>query len=251
MEKSKFKIILDGILLPFVIYFFITMLVSFIYVLINGGEKPNAVLVQGIANIFVFAALYPLYVTFKKRYDIVNYKFDFRTSLYMIPLALSICVIGNVLVDYIPRETENMVTTEVYNLAREYNIYLSLFIVSVLIPIIEELLFRGFFYDAAKILANDVVAIIFTSFAFAIAHFELRQSIYAFFAGLFLGYIKYKYKNIIYTIVMHLLMNFFTLAIVPVILINKDIRMRAYVMLVSVAMLIFTMYRINMKKNIS
>ena len=169
----------------------------------------------------------------------------------MIPLALSICVIGNVLVDYIPRETENMVTTEVYNLAREYNIYLSLFIVSVLIPIIEELLFRGFFYDAAKILANDVVAIIFTSFAFAIAHFELRQSIYAFFAGLFLGYIKYKYKNIIYTIVMHLLMNFFTLAIVPVILINKDIRMRAYVMLVCVAMLIFTMYRINMKKNLS
>ena len=76
MEKSKFKIILDGILLPFVIYFFITMLVSFVYVLINGGEKPNAVLVQGIANIFVFAALYPLYVTFKKRYDIVNYKFD-------------------------------------------------------------------------------------------------------------------------------------------------------------------------------
>ena len=50
---------------------------------------------------------------------------------------------------------------------------------------------------------------------------------------------------------MHLLMNFFTLAIVPVILINKDIRMRAYVMLVCVAMLIFTMYRINMKKNLS
>ena len=138
-----------------------------------------------------------------------------------------------------------------YKLAQEYNIYLSLFIVSVLIPIIEELLFRGFFYDAAKILSNDVVAIIFTSFAFAIAHFEFRQSLYAFFAGLFLGYIKYKYKNIIYTIITHLLMNFFTLVIVPSILIDKDIRMRAYVMFVCIAMLIFTMYRINMKKNIS
>ncbi|MBR4314917.1 MAG: CPBP family intramembrane metalloprotease [Lachnospiraceae bacterium] len=251
MEKSKFKIILDGILIPFVIYFFITMIVSMVFVLINGGKNPNAVLVQGIADIFVFAALYPLYVAFKNRYNVVNNKFDFKSCLYMIPLALSICVIGNILVDYIPRETENMVTTEVYNLAKEYNIFLSLFIVSVLIPIIEELLFRGFFYDAAKILANDIVAIIFTSFAFAIAHFELRQSLYAFFAGLFLGYIKYKYKNIIYTIVTHLLMNFFTLVIVPTILITKDIRTRAYALLICAAMLIFTMYRINMKKNIS
>lgn len=251
MVKSKLKIIVDGILIPFIIYFFVTLIVSFIYTLISGSEKPNAVLVQGIADVFVFAALYPLYIVFKKRYDIVHKKFDVKTCLYMIPMALSICVIGNILVDYIPREVENVVTTEVYNLAKEYNIYLSLFIVSVLIPIIEELLFRGFFYDTAKMLANDVVAIIFTSLTFAIAHFELRQSLYAFFAGLFLGYIKYKYKNLIYSIITHLLMNFFTLVIVPSILLTKDIKTRAYALLICAAMLIFTMYRINMKKNSS
>lgn len=251
MEKNKFKTILDGILVPFIIYFFVTVIVTIVYTLISGSEKPNAVLVQGISNIFIFAALYPLYIAFKNKYNVRSDKFDFKTCLYMIPLALSICVIGNILVDYIPRETENMVTTEVYNLAKEYNIYLSLFIVSVLIPIIEELLFRGFFYDAAKILANDIVAIVFTSFTFAVAHFELRQSLYAFFAGLFLGYIKYKYKNILYPIVTHLLMNFFTLVIVPSVLITKDIKIRLYVLLICVAMLIFTMYRINIKRKIS
>lgn len=251
MEKNKFKIILDGILIPFVVYFFITVLVAVVYTLATGVEKPNAVLVQGIADIFVFVALYPLYIAFKKKYYIENKKFDFKTSLYMIPLALSICVIGNVLVDYIPRETENMVTTEVYNLAKQYNIYLSLFIVSVLIPIIEEMLFRGFFYDAAKLLANDVVAIVFTSLTFAIAHFELRQSIYAFFAGLFLGYLRYKYKNLLYPIITHLLMNLFTLVIVPAILINKNLSMRGFALLICFAMLVFTLYRINMKKNMS
>ena len=248
MKNSKLKVVADGILIPFAIYFLITLIVSFVIGLSSSVENPNLVLTQGISNIFIFIVLCPLYIVFSKRYEIETSKLSLRVCLYMIPLAFSICIIGNVAVDYIPRASENIVTTEVYRLAKEYNIYLSLFVVSVLIPIIEELIFRGFFYDAVKLLTNDVIAIIFTSIAFAIAHVDFRQMLYALFAGVFLAFIRYKYKNLIYTILLHLLMNLITLVFVPAVLQNNDIRSRLYVLFISFAMLFFTMYRINMKK---
>lgn len=251
MKNSKIRIIFDGIIAPFVISFLITVTVSAVYVLITHDLDPNLILVQGIASVFVFAALYPLYMMFKKKYEIKTKDFMFSVCLYMIPLAFSICVIGNVAVDYIPRVTENAVTMEVYKLAEEYNVFLSLFLVSVVIPIVEELMFRGFFYDTVKILSNDLLAIIFTSIAFAVAHFEIRQSIYALFAGLFLAYIKYKYRRLIYTIILHLLMNLTTLVFVPTVLSVNDIRNRAYILFVTIAILLISLYRINYKKNIS
>ena len=248
MKISKIKIIVDGILIPFAIYFSISLLVSFFIRYVLSFENENAVLNQGIANIFTFLALCPLYIIYRKNNHIETSKLSFGVCLYMIPLAFSICVIGNVIVDYIPRASENIVTTEVYRLAEEYNVFLSLFIISIIVPIIEELIFRGFFYDAVKLLTNDVIAIIFTSLAFAIAHVDFRQMLYALFAGFFLAYIRYKYKNVIYTILMHLLMNMITLVFIPSILLNNDLKSRLYVLFISFAMLFFTIYRINIKK---
>ena len=251
MKVSKLRIVLDGILIPFIVYFVMTMIVAVIFMLVTGSSDSNLILIQGISNIFIFAILFPMYMSFKKKYDIKVWPFVFSRCLYMIPLAFSICVIGNIFVDYIPRNVENLVTTEVYRLAEEYNVFLSLFIVSVLIPIIEEIIFRGFFYDTVKLLSNDKVAIIFTSIAFAIAHVDFRQALYALFAGIFLAYIRYKYRRLIYTILLHLLMNLTTLVFVPSILAMNDVRSRMFTLFISVAILIFTMYRINFQKNVS
>ena len=248
MKISKIKIIVDGILIPFAIYFSISLIVSFFIRYVLSFENENAVLNQGISNIFTFIALFPLYIIYRKKNHIETSKLSFRVCLYMIPLAFSLSVIGNVLVDYIPRATENVVTTEVYRLAEEYNVFLSLFIISIIVPIIEELIFRGFFYDTVKLLTNDVVAIIFTSLAFAIAHVDFRQMLYALFAGVFLAYVRYKFKNLIYPIFMHLLMNFVTLIFVPSILSNHDIKSRIYALFICFAMLFFTMYRISLNK---
>lgn len=251
MKMSKLKIALDGILIPFLIYFLLTMLVSGLYIFVTGNEKPNLILVQGYANIFIFGFLCPLYIHFTKKYNIRSKSFNFSTGLYMIPIAFSVCIIGNILVDFIPRANENIVTMEVYKLAEEYNVFLSLFIVSVLIPIIEELIFRGFFYDAIKLMANDVIAIIFSSIAFAVAHVDLRQALYALFAGVILAYIKYKYKSLIYPIILHLLMNLTSLVIVPTVLAVTDIKYKLFTLFISVAILVVSIYRINITKNIS
>ena len=249
MKKSKLRIAVDGIIIPFVVYFVVSVATASIFVLITNNMNPNLVLVQGISNIFMFALLFPLYVLFKKKYKIKSENIKLSACLYMIPIAFSVCIIGNVLVDFIPRTEENLVTMEVYKLAEEYNVYLSLFIVSVLIPIIEEIIFRGFFYDAIMLISNDIFAIILSSIAFAVAHVDLRQGLYALFAGLILAYIRYKYKNLIYTILLHLLMNFSSLVFVPSVLAIEDLRQRMMVVFISVAILFFSIMRISLRKD--
>ena len=245
--KKKVKIIVEGILIPYMLYLIITLLVAFIYMFFTKNNKPNAILIQGIANVFIFIVLLPLYLIFIKKYQIKIESLNLKKIIYILPLAFSICLIGNILVDYIPRETENRVTAYVYELAEEYNLLLSLIMVSFVIPIIEELLFRGFFYETIKMLSNDIFAIIFTCVTFAIAHLDLRQSIYALFAGVFLSYTKYKFKGLIYPILLHLLMNMITLVFVPsVIGLNSEVN-KIYMLFISFSILFFTVYRINHK----
>lgn len=249
MKRKRISDIVHGIILPFAIYFMGTLIVSAIFQIVNNYDNVNYILVQGVANVFIFAILCPLYIRMNKKHNIETGQFDILIFMYMIPLAFSICMIGNIVVDYIPRTTENEVTMQVLNLATEHSFILSLIIVSVFIPLVEELLFRGFFYDTIKLFANDIFAIIFTSVAFAIIHMELRQSIYALFAGLFLAYIKYKYKNIIYTIFLHAIMNCMTLVLVGQVLASDDNMYKVFILFLSVAILTMTMFRLKLYKS--
>ena len=245
MENSKIKTIVDGILIPYAIYFLVTFVVTGVYVFVTNNKNPNAVMIQGIANVFVFISLLPFYLRFIKRYNIGTKKLNFKVLFYLIPLAFSVCLIGNILISYIPITTENIVSTEVFKIVEEYNIYISLLIVSILVPLVEELLFRGFFYDTVKLLSNDVVAIIFTSIAFAVAHFNWQQGLYALFAGIFLGFVKCRHKKLIYPIVMHLLMNLASIVLVPTILTTCDFKQQLFALFISFCLLNASIYRLG------
>ena len=244
-NRDKIKVILDGILMPASAFFIITLIVTAIYIFVTKNFEPNTVLVQGIANIFVFLVLCPYYEKFKKKYDINISRFSFLGGLYILPLAFSLCIAGNILVAFLPKSEVNAVTKEIQNITTEYNIYISLILVSIVIPLLEELLFRGLFYDTVKKISNCYIAIIFTSVAFAIAHADLKQGIYAFVAGLFLAYIKYKFNRLIYPIVMHLAMNLTSLLFVPQIASTYSFREEMYALFITVSIVIFSIMRIK------
>ncbi len=244
--KSKFKLIAEGVLLPFAIFWGITFIITLFYIVITANLKPNLIMLQGISNIFCIIVLFPLYAWFLKKYSISEPKFEVKNCFYLIAISFAICIVGNILVDFIPKGEENKVTKEVMEMIEKYNVYVSILFVAVLIPIVEELIFRGFFYETIKMIANDKFAIIITSIIFAIAHWDLRQGIYAFFAGIFLGYIKYKYRKLVYTIWMHLLMNFASVVFVQHLPVD-DIKEKLFIMFIGIAILFFSMYRINMK----
>lgn len=248
--KSKFKLVLDGILVPYIVFIVVTFFVAAVFTVVKGDTDINVVLVQGISNIVSLVFLLPIYIIFRKKYEINNYKVIIGRFLYLIPISFAICIIGNILADFIPHYETNKVTEAISKMTEEYNLGISLLIVTIFIPIVEELLFRGFFYDTIKLISNDIVAIILSSIAFAIAHWDLRQSLYALFAGLFIAYIKYKYNSIIYTIFMHLLMNLTSMVFISAIELSSDIKQKMFTLFISISILILSLIRINHNRNI-
>ncbi len=74
-------------------------------------------------------------------------------------------------------------------------------------PILEEILFRGVIQGSAMSRYGAMRAIIISSAAFALIHVMPQQVIYAFVAGLILGYIYWKTQSILSVIIIHAFNN--------------------------------------------
>lgn len=74
-------------------------------------------------------------------------------------------------------------------------------------PIEEELTFRGVIFSSAKRALPFWAANIFQAALFGVFHMNMIQGIYAFFIGLFMGYICEKCGSIYFSIFLHILFN--------------------------------------------
>lgn len=75
-------------------------------------------------------------------------------------------------------------------------------------PVIEEMVFRGVvfsFLEKAGIKPGIIIAI--TGILFGLVHVYPVQVVYAAALGTFLGFMRYKYRSILITIVAHMLLN--------------------------------------------
>lgn len=84
-----------------------------------------------------------------------------------------------------------------------------MFLYSVLLaPISEELIFRGVTMSQAKKFFPFWAANLFQAVLFGVFHMNMIQGIYAFFLGLFLGYVCEKGGSFYHSILLHMLFNF-------------------------------------------
>jgi membrane protease YdiL (CAAX protease family) len=85
----------------------------------------------------------------------------------------------------------------------------SLFFVSIAIaaPILEELIFRGVILSYLLGHKSEWAAILFSALLFGLVHLSPDQMFFAFFAGIFLGYVYIKSQNILVPIFFHALNN--------------------------------------------
>lgn len=77
---------------------------------------------------------------------------------------------------------------------------------TILAPIIEEIVFRGWILKVLQKYGN-VVAVIISALIFGIFHGTLTQSVPAVFIGVVLALLTIKYKSIIPSIIVHLFSN--------------------------------------------
>ena len=76
----------------------------------------------------------------------------------------------------------------------------------VIAPVVEELIFRKFMLDRIRNY-GEKTAIVFSALCFGLFHGNLTQFLFAFTAGLFLGYVYCKTGKVHYTMIMHALLN--------------------------------------------
>lgn len=90
------------------------------------------------------------------------------------------------------------------------NVFITVIYGYLLGPVTEELCFRGVMQGLLhKSNMSYMSVIVIQGLLFGIMHMNLVQGVYAFMLGMALGYIRYKYKTLILSVVAHIVFNFF------------------------------------------
>lgn len=126
-------------------------------------------------------------------------------------------MIGNTLNSIIGTIIGREITNSTSDLIEKTPIWLVLLVVVIVGPIVEELMFRKLMIDRLG-RYGDAVAITVSSIAFGLFHGNFYQFFYAAMLGFVLGYIYTKTGHVKYSILMHMLINFFgSVLIMPII----------------------------------
>ena len=101
---------------------------------------------------------------------------------------------------------------EVLNLAFE-NIFITIILVSMIVPICEEVFFRGFLINGLERKFNLKISLLISSGIFSIFHIHIGSLFPTFILGICLGLLYIKSKSIYPSIFIHSIHNFLAVII--------------------------------------
>lgn len=215
--KKALKLI--GFLIAlFIVYVLINFAVGtaigLAYIVTNGIGSTNSIAIDNFINnnvyiISLIADIIFVISLFIKRGSIKECRFkniSKRDYLYIALLSFGLAVTLGILVALLMQifpsynkvaETISSSTDSIFSLVS----------IIILIPICEEIVFRGVIFGYLKKRYNLVVSLIIQALAFAFMHGNIVQGIYTFILGLVLGII-YIYTNSLYgSMLMHIIYN--------------------------------------------
>jgi membrane protease YdiL (CAAX protease family) len=88
---------------------------------------------------------------------------------------------------------------------------LAYLVFAMIIPVAEEILFRGYLFGAVKRGLSDTYAVVITAFCFAIVHAQLLYFVPLFTMGLALGWLRLKTRSLRVPMLMHAFNNWLAL----------------------------------------
>jgi membrane protease YdiL (CAAX protease family) len=128
------------------------------------------------------------------------------------------------------------------------NFIISLIYAALVAPVIEELIFRKLLLGKLRRF-GDVPAILLSGLAFGLFHFNLMQFFYAAVLGFLFAYITIRTNTVIYSIILHMMVNFISTAITPLVTGNNLIGMMLITLWVFLSIALGTVFFIlNIKK---
>lgn len=155
----------------------------------------------------------PIFLYLMNKFDSKKIKkesVNLKTFIKYISITITLMLIGNVIGILLTMIVSGIIQSEisnpVENLINSTNIWLNLALISIIGPIFEEFIFRKVLIDKT-IKYGAKVSIIISALLFGLFHGNVNQFFYAFLMGGFFAYVYIKTGKIIYTIILHLIIN--------------------------------------------
>ena len=205
-----------------ILQFILMVILNIVFSSIIGlfiGEQWTYLFSKIITNIIVIILLLKIY--FKpnsddKRSVDVNYtrSITFSSLLMILLLTISFRLITlvsfNPIMNYLASKSKML--HYIKEIASQTNPYLLMLEITLIGPIIEEILFRGIILNGLLKKYSPAKAILFSSLLFSLIHGNLPQMFNALFFGILLGLIYIKTKSLYAVIFTHIIAN--TLSII-------------------------------------
>lgn len=162
-----------------------------------------------------YAIAYPLIFLMFKKVPAQTGAEKKKMKVRHILIAFTICyagtylanMIGTLITTIIGFIKQSEVENVMLNLTGSISLWANFLIVVIAAPIMEELLFRKYIIDRTA-RYGEGVAIVLSALMFGLFHGNLNQFAYAFIIGMLFGFIYVKTRNIKYSIILHMIVNF-------------------------------------------
>ena len=116
-------------------------------------------------------------------------------------------IIGIILTQIIGLIKGSAVTNAMVDLSTSTNLWVNVILMVLIAPVFEEFIFRKFLIDRT-VKYGEGVAVLFSGLMFGLFHGNLNQFAYAFVLGIIFAYVYVKTGNVVYTIILHMVINF-------------------------------------------
>ena len=196
--------------------------------IITGIQLAGIILIQQLSpdilqdnNLYLISAMLPMYIISMPLMALLirtvpaSHIKKRRMSAGQWILAFMMCyavmylsnIIGNLITTLIGAAKGEPVTNAIVEVASGISPLVSMLMMVLLAPIAEELIFRKMLIDRV-VRYGEGCAVLLSGVMFGLFHGNLNQFAYAFTLGVFFGFIYVKTGKIIYTIFMHMVVNF-------------------------------------------
>lgn len=174
------------------------------------NDFNSLTLISAICN---YVLPFPILVYLMKKLESENlekHSLNLKTFITYVAVTFTLMWIGNiiglVITALISITTPVDITNPVEKLLNSTNIWINLFLISIIGPIFEEFFFRKLLIDRT-IKYGAKLSIILSALMFGLFHGNLNQFFYTFLIGGFFAYVYIKTGKLIYPILLHILVN--------------------------------------------
>ena len=240
--KKIFKTIGICIGLPILNLFVVSITQSILLIftknieIVKNNIYPLVLIGDIITLILIALILLPSDYGMKDRINIkrIPIKEYFNILILGIGITILLLFLSSILTKLIP--SYNEVANQ---LATSRGSALQLIITIALIPIYEEIFYRGIIFEYLRKNFNIIVAIVVQALVFGVMHLNLVQGIYTFILGIVLALIYMYSESILGNITVHIIFNLLGILIIPKLLINFP-SMSIVLLIIAIVFIIFS-----------